>query len=306
MALSGATALVMSKSTCCHLLRWLPLFFVLGANSTVTVHEGQLAHQQQQQSTSYAEFLGAPLLVCPVMQQQDRWEGKQEPGRRNGTNSSRPRESTKGPVWVKGSVCHETPGGHQQLFCAYTQPSFQDGFGISIITTPETFERILALDVPVLRKLSENLDDEPAKQPSQASEPSASKYNHTKSPSPAGYYYQTVPVPGKGLGMRATRPIGANEVYMSRTPAVMVDDAAVQGLGVARLTSLLMAAVDALPAAHREEFLSLTTHKEVETRGQKVHAIFDKNNFLTNWEGVGVFHSTFTHGKLVNHVPWKW
>lgn len=320
MASSCAAALVTSSSdsTYCHLLRWFLLFSILGVSGTVSTDEGQLA-----QSTLYAESLAAPLLACPVAKQPERWEGEQEPKRSNGTNfARRQEESTREPGWIKSHICQVTPGGHQQqqLFCAYTQPSFQDGFGISIVTTPETLERILALDLPVLRRrgASENLGDEPAKPPAQAREPKSSKYyynsdnnnsdnnnsnnnNHTTTKSPglaAAAGYETVPVPGKGLGMRATRPLGANEVYMSRTPSVMVDDAAVQGLGVARLTSLLVAAVEALPSAHRDDFLSLTTHEAVETRGQRVHAIFDKNNFLTEWEGVGTFHSTFTHGKL--------
>lgn len=189
--------------------------------------------------------------------------------------------------WVKGArrTCHETPVpvgamGRSQLFCAYSQPSFRDGVGISLITTPETFARILAMDVPILRgrgRTTRRNDD------------------NAKEPAPP---YHAVPVAGKGVGLRATRPLAAHEAYLARTPAVMVDDGAVQGLGAARLAALLGAAVAALPEGHRAAFLALTTHDDdIDDYQQRVGAIFEKNNFVTPWEGVCEFHSTFTHSE---------
>lgn len=186
--------------------------------------------------------------------------------------------------WVKEArrTCHETPvpfgaAGSHQLFCAYAQPSFRDGVGISLITTPETFARILAMDVPIFRRWkTRNGDDDQEGRPA----------------------YRAVPVAGKGVGLRATRPLAAHEAYLARTPAVMVDDGAVQGLGAARLAALLGAAVAALPEGHRAAFLALTSHDDdIGDYQQRVGAIFGKNNFVTPWEGVGEFHSTFTHSE---------
>lgn len=279
-----------------------------------------------------------PLLVCPLVQQHEEggWEGKEEfDGGRilNNNRSERGENVTTStttspngareeaqvaqasdgnhdddelrveelPGWIKSQICHETPVGESQLFCAWTLPSFQNDFGISIITTPETFDKVLALDLPILsttKAKTPRREKHESGNSSSTTELKQQQQQQQQTPESALLPpYKTVPVPGKGLGMLSTRPIGTNEVYMTRTPAVMVDDLALQRLGISRLAELLVMAVDALPPQHRDEYLSLTTHDEdITDKGQRVYAIFDKNNFLTQWEGVGEFHSTFTQG----------
>lgn len=231
------------------------------------------------------------VLRTSSSQQQQEGEGKRGDSHHN-KNDDKAGEKEEG--WIKAGrgTCYETPvvvpGSHHQLFCAYARPSFQDGFGISIITTPETFARILDMDLPIFKETTGDGTRNLGKD-------SSSSFPQERQPPPPAYY--AVPVPGKGIGMRAMRPISTNEVYMARTPAVMVDDGAVQALGVARLTALMVAAMEALPGRHRDDFLALTTHEHVNTLEERVYAIFDKNNFVTNWDGVGAFHSTFTHGR---------
>ncbi|KAJ4396374.1 SET domain-containing protein 5 [Gnomoniopsis smithogilvyi] len=114
--------------------------------------------------------------------------------------------------------------------------------------------------------------------------------------------YRDVNIPGKGVGLVATRVVEPNEVYMARTPAVMLDDTAFRLLGRARLTALLTKAVDDLPYAHRMEYLNLTTHSEVESHAERVYEIFMKNNFRTEVQNVEVFHSAFTQVSRLNHA----
>lgn len=182
--------------------------------------------------------------------------------------------------WVRGNVCHEIPGGSESEFCTFTHPSFHGGLGVSIVTTPEVFDKVSNLPV-FFDHTGRGLGNGP-----QADAPAP--------PSP----YRDVPIPGKGIGLVATRPLQANEIFMARTPAVMVDDTAFRRLGRSRLTELLTKAVDDLPHAHRAEYLNLTTHDEVKTHAERVYQIFMKNNFRTPIQDLEVFHSAFTQGKI--------
>lgn len=266
----------------------------------------------------------SPGVRTSPSQQEEEGEGGECHNNNNDDKNNDDKGNEKEEGWIKAGrgMCHETPvvmpvaGGshhhhhHQQLFCAYARPSFRDGIGIGIITTPETFERILEMDLPVFRartgdgtrNIGKDDDDEDylLKDVMRSEEKHSERAHAQQQQQQTPPAYHAVPVAGKGIGMRATRPISANEVYMARTPAVMVDDGAVQALGVARLTALLVAAVEALPGRHRDDFLSLTTHEHVDTLEERVYAIFEKNNFVTNWDGVGAFHSTFTHGQLLH------
>lgn len=178
--------------------------------------------------------------------------------------------------WVRGRVCRKIPDGSEIEFCTFTSRSFNNGLGMSIITTAGLFEKLSELPV-----FSRNAALPPA--------------GPQTDPSPAPY--RAVPVPGKGIGLVAEHPIRANEVFMTRTPAVMVDDNAFQRLGKSRLTELLLKAVDDLPRAHRRDYFNLTTHGEANSRAERAYHIFIKNNFRTPVEGVEVFHSAFTGGE---------
>lgn len=199
--------------------------------------------------------------VCPV-------DGPSALGNESTTRSP-------GDEWRKGTLCHEIPGGSEAEFCTFTHASFHHGLGVSIITTPEVFRKLSQM--PVLKQ--------------HGAAPGPLRPNEASPP------YRDVPIPGKGIGLVAARPVEAAEVYMARTPAVMLDDTAFRLLGRARLTALLTQAVDDLPHAHRAEYLTLTAHDEVEHHADRVYQIFMKNNFRTEIQGVEVFHSAFTQGK---------
>lgn len=191
-------------------------------------------------------------------------------------------------MWVRGTLCHEIPGGSPDadgLFCTFTHPSFNRGLGLSVITTPAVFGKLSALPVFL----------------STTTTPSSTPHTTEKTAAATPPPYRTEPIPGKGLGLVAARALPASDIFLARTPAVMVDDGAVQRLGRARLAALLAAAVGALPAAHGAEYLRLTTHDAVVGEGaheDRVYQIFMKNNFQTPVEGVGGFQSAFTEGEF--------
>lgn len=192
---------------------------------------------------------------------------------------------------MRGDVCHEIPGGSESEFCTFTYPSFNGGLGVSIVTTPAVFEKVANLPV-----FEHHHHVDPGGLGGSSSGPQPADSSEDPSALPRRPY-RDVPIPGKGIGLVTTRPLAANEIFMARTPAVMVDDTAFRRLGRARLTELLTKAVDDLPPAHRAEYLNLTTHDEVKTHAERVYQIFMKNNFNTPIQDLEVFHSAFTQGK---------
>lgn len=231
------------------------------------------AHSPDQQHVLYAASL-CPLEpfgtwqlagTCPLTEPKETTSNETVP-------ASLPQDSFQ---WIRGDVCHEIPGGSDFAYCSYTLPSFNNGLGISIVTSTDLFEKLSQLSVL---------------QP-----PETSTTAHSAPPPPS---YRDVPIPGKGIGLVAERPIQTTEIFMTRTPAIMLDDTAFNRLGMARLMDLLAQAADQLPEAHRLEYLNLTTHVEVESHAERAYHIFMRNNFQTPVEGVEVFHSAFTQGEL--------
>ncbi|ORY60828.1 uncharacterized protein BCR38DRAFT_487889 [Pseudomassariella vexata] len=183
--------------------------------------------------------------------------------------------------WVQGNTCHRLPNGGDR-FCAYTHLSFSGGEGISIITTPERIAQISSW--PIFE--DENDDN--------------GVLNHASfSPS-----YEDAEIPGKGIGLIATRPIRAGLRVMARTPALMVDSRALEGLDQVYVAELMGGAVEQLPREHRGRFLNLSTHDDVRLKGfnERVHWIFSINRFRTGLgDGGAGFHSAFTEVSRLNH-----
>ncbi|KAK7729237.1 SET domain-containing protein 5 [Diaporthe eres] len=164
-------------------------------------------------------------------------------------------------------ICHEVG---QDEICAFTQPAFNAGHGIALVTTAHILQKMVSL--PIFS--SHGLQQSASKQP-------------------VGLAYRDAQIPGKGVGLVATRPLSNNDAFLSRMPIVMVDDTAFKRLGRARLTDLLTQAIGDLPQTHQAEYLNLTTHQEVKTHDEKVYEIFMKNDFITPVEGIVDFHSVF-------------
>lgn len=188
---------------------------------------------------------------------------------------SNPVENETVPVqdsqWYRSDICHEVG---QDEICAFTQPAFNAGHGIALVTTAHILQKMVSL--PVFS--SHGLPQSASKQP-------------------VSLAYRDAQIPGKGIGLVATRSLSNNDAFLSRMPIVMVDDTAFKRLGRARLTDLLTQAIGDLPQTHQAEYLNLTTHQEVKTHDEKVYEIFMKNDFITPVEGIMDFHSVFPEGK---------
>lgn len=179
--------------------------------------------------------------------------------------------SAQDDQWFRSDNCHQIGSDE---FCAFTQPSFDAGHGIALVTTAQILQKMVSLPI--------------------FTNPQSQSPASTRSASSA---YRDEQIPGKGIGLVATRPLGNNEAFLRRMPIVMVDDAAFKRLGRARLTNLLTQAIGDLPETHQGEYLNLTTHVEVETHQARVYEIFMKNDFVTPVEGIMDFHSVFSRGQ---------
>lgn len=173
-----------------------------------------------------------------------------------------------GSGWVKGDACH---GLGPSRFCTFTHPRFNRGLGIALITTDAILE-----DMSSLVSL----------QP-----PDSEVGRHAAVPP-----YEAKQIPGKGVGLVATRDISQGELIMARPPAVAVDGVAFKNLSANLLTQALADAITSLPPQHRHEYLQLSTHDDAATYEERVYKIFAKNNFRTKFENSKDFHSTFTEG----------
>lgn len=172
--------------------------------------------------------------------------------------------------WVKDDACQDLGSAK---FCSYTMASFNDGFGVSVITTDKHFDEISSL--PALTKLE------------------------TKRPwKNAGPAFQEEEVPGKGKGLVAARRIVAGELVLARTPAVLVDDEGFRELGEASLTELLVQAIEALPQQHQSKYMNLSTHDVVHSHDERTYQVFAKNNYRIRIANTTDFHATFIDGTV--------
>lgn len=177
--------------------------------------------------------------------------------------------------WIQDTRCHGFEGAQ---FCAYTQSSLHEGESVSLITTPERFAK-LALE----SAFGERVEDSSSPVLSESSLP-----------------YRDVAIPGKGIGLIATRPIRAGQRIMAHRPAVMVDGRAYPGMSKENLADLLARAVEPLPTVHRDRFLNLSTHDGANSYTDLVHKIFTTNTFRTSVnDGESDFYSTFTEGACI-------
>jgi hypothetical protein len=179
--------------------------------------------------------------------------------------------SAQDDQWFRSDNCHQVGSDE---FCAFTQPSFNAGHGIALVTTAQILQKIVSL--PIFTD---------------------TRSQHFASTQPASPAYRDEQIPGKGIGLVARRLLRNNEAFLRRMPILMVDDIAFKRLGRARLTDLLTEAIGDLPETHQGEYLNLTTHVEVETHQERVYEIFMKNDFVTPVEGIMDFHSVFSQGQ---------
>ncbi|KAK5631124.1 hypothetical protein RRF57_006839 [Xylaria bambusicola] len=187
-----------------------------------------------------------------------------------GSNASHGSYLRGGP-WSVGNTCYEAGADE---YCIYTALRFNDGEGLSLITTAESTEKITA----------------------------RSAFQHKVSIPRTDGPYREVEIPGKSHGLVATKALQAGQNLISRTPALVVNTKAVEKLQRHKLDDLLARAVDSLPLAHRDEVLELSTHDIASTHTEKVGKIFRTNSFSTGFhDGKSNFRSLFTIISRINH-----
>ncbi|KAI0534918.1 hypothetical protein GGR58DRAFT_29962 [Xylaria digitata] len=159
-------------------------------------------------------------------------------------------------------------------FCAYTNALFNNGEGVSFITTAESIGHI-------------------TNRSAFRSEVSVPKIDGS---------YREAKILGKGWGLVATKAIRAGQTLISRTPALVVSANAVKQLKRDDLDDLLVRAVENLPLVHRNEVLELSTHNGARTYREKVGKIFRTNSFSTgSHDGKSNFQSLFATVSRINH-----
>lgn len=169
--------------------------------------------------------------------------------------------------WSRSPTCRRPSAGTaaSSEFCTYTHPTFHNGHGISVITTPERIH-LLTSSHPLLNHAS-------------SPPPPASGTTADEKP------YKQTPLPNKGLGLLATSPIRAGTRLMAATPAVLVDDAAWKGMGRRDLGVLIAEAVGSLPNAIREGVLGLSVGERWD--GGREHGVLAGNGFRVFVKGGG-------------------
>lgn len=177
-------------------------------------------------------------------------------------------------TWRSSSFCR---GSRIDKFCVFTNPSFNYGEGVSVVTTGKSISII-------------------------ASRPAFEVGNEKLEPEPKSTPYRETQIPGKDVGLVATRTIKAGELIMARIPGLMVNENAIQKLGRKTVSELLIRAVDDLPFHHRQSLLNLSTHSAPSDYGDKIYRILQTNSFRTGYhDGDNAFYSLFTEVSRINH-----
>ncbi|OTB11409.1 hypothetical protein K445DRAFT_321999 [Daldinia sp. EC12] len=178
--------------------------------------------------------------------------------------------------WKSGGICR---GARADKFCVFTNEVFNRGEGVSIITTARSISTI-------------------STRPAFLTDKAEAIGSDSKSAVP----YREVEIPGKDIGLVAARAIRAGELIMARTPAIMVNENAINTLGKKVVSELLIRAADNLPSQHRESLLKLSTHGSTSDYGDKLYKILQTNSFRTGYhDGVNPFYSLFTEVSRLNH-----
>ncbi|KAH6860622.1 hypothetical protein BKA58DRAFT_391850 [Alternaria rosae] len=136
--------------------------------------------------------------------------------------------------WSHQPLCTPHLPGLNDTLCIYTDSAFSQGRGISIVTTPSLAQQFAAL--PAFLK------------------PSALASSDINTPT---NIYTATSIPGKGIGMLATRPLNFGDTVTSYTPAFIAY--LESELSTLDREQLWRIAIEQLPEGLREGFLGLAT-----------------------------------------------
>jgi len=161
-----------------------------------------------------------------------------------------------GSVWTFASPCY---GEGDDEYCTFSSPDFANGRGISIVTTRKRADYLANLpaftDPDRIRELNQDLVETTYKN------------------------YKVVPIPGKGMGIVATRALNRGDLIMSNTFSMAVDYGAFEKLPREEILRLQTAATDYLPSQHRSHFLNLSTHDDIDGYDLRIEKVLATNAF---------------------------
>jgi len=136
--------------------------------------------------------------------------------------------------WSHQPLCTPHLPSLNSTLCIYTDSTFRQGRGISIVTTPSLAQQFASLPAFL--------------------DPSALTSKDINTPSTV---YTTTPLPGKGIGMLATRPLDFGDRVTSYTPAFIAY--LESELSTLDREQLWRIAIEQLPGELKEKFLGLAT-----------------------------------------------
>ncbi|KEF59923.1 uncharacterized protein A1O9_04771 [Exophiala aquamarina CBS 119918] len=138
--------------------------------------------------------------------------------------------------WTHKPICGEALSESGDQFCIYTNASFSNGRGISILTTVAVAEEFAALplfqDATALSSKGINVDTAADERP-----------------------WYTAALPGKGIGMLASRPLQRGDLITAYTPSLLAHVG--DSLFTEERERLLRLGLDQLPSTSREAYLAL-------------------------------------------------
>ncbi|KAK4038549.1 SET domain-containing protein 5 [Parachaetomium inaequale] len=178
-------------------------------------------------------------------------------------------------------------------FCAFTHASFNNNQGITVITTPDRL-RLLSTLPPVTT-------DNGAAAAAAGGGGDPQPELETIKP------YKPIQIPGKGIGLVATKPIRTGTRIMSATPAILVDDRAWKGIRAQEMGVLVAEGVAGLPDKERERVMGLSVKSGWQggreygvVAGNAFRVVIDLVGMLGGGEGLE-FHGVFTEVSRLNH-----
>ena len=136
--------------------------------------------------------------------------------------------------WSHQPLCTPHICGINDTLCIYTDDTFSQGRGISIVTTPALAREFASLPAFL--------------------DPSALASESINTPRSV---YTATPLPGKGIGMLATRPLNFGDVVTRHTPAFIAY--LESELSTLDREKLWRIAIEQLPGDLKEKFLGLAT-----------------------------------------------
>lgn len=159
--------------------------------------------------------------------------------------------------WTRASSCSTSVNGTNE-YCVFISSTFANGRGIGVVASPERADYLANLESFTNEDLLK---------------PENKEYDPEKTP------YKFVHVPGKDMGVVATRPIFRGDHLMSFTPAVVIDYGAFDDLAEPEVMRLQTEAVDHLPSSLKAKFLELSTHDGASDHVERVEKILKTNAF---------------------------